>query len=283
MCSSSYIDQNGMFAVDVLKIIALVTMFIDHIGAGILEYAIQYRFNGDIEWYRKVLEADHILRCIGRISFPIYCYLLVQGFFYTRNRGKYALRMFVFALISELPFDFLFFSGFTWKHQNVFWTLLIALITLILIDHLEHLEKLGEAHSEKHGKNLMPVLLKSVTVFFAIGTGMLVAHFLRTDYSWKGVLLITAIYLTRSDRLLQTFLPPTLFLGVYFLEYVLLGYTPGTAFAEIFGLQWTIFLSFLLMYRCNGRKVMKKGKYFFYLFYPAHILLLLFVRFLLFL
>ena len=279
------IDRYGLFSADLLKIAALVTMFLDHIGAGILENWILYHYNGDAAVYQKVLAADTVLRCVGRVSFLLYCWLLVQGFLHTGNRIRYAARLLLFAVISELPFDYLFFNGFTWEHQNVFWTLLIALITLILIEYLEHLEDflIPEKKTDQLRYHpLFSVFLKAFTVTAVIATGMLVAHFLRTDYSWKGVMLVSALYLTRQDRKIQSVLPSTLFLAAYFLEYILLGWEPLAALSDIFNSKWTVYLASLLIWRCNGKKTMKSGKYFFYFFYPAHILLLLFVRFLLF-
>ena len=274
---SLLVDGNGLFSVDFLKIAALLTMFLDHIGAGILENWILYHYNGDAVLYRKILAADTVLRCVGRMSFPLYCWLLVQGFLYTKNRMKYALRLLIFALVSEVPFDVLFFEGFTMEHQNIFWTLLISLITLILIDYLEHLEKT----MVPDGKSIFPVLWKAVLITAAAGTGMLVAHCLKTDYSWKGVLLIAAFYLMRPDRMMQAVWPVTIFLAAYFLEYIWLGWAPSTALNDIFASKWTVYLASLFVWRCNGKKVLRQGKYFFYLFYPLHMLLLIFVRFLL--
>lgn len=280
------VDRNGLFSADLLKITALVTMFLDHIGAGILENWLLYHYNGDAVLYQRVLAADAVLRCVGRVSFLLYCWLLVQGFLYTGNRIRYAARLLVFAVVSELPFDYLFFNGFTWEHQNVFWTLLIALITLVLMEHLEHLEEVLMPEKKSELLRYHPVFaafLKAITVTAVIATGMLVAHILKTDYSWKGVMLVAAIYLTRPDRKMQSVLPPTLFLAAYFLEYILLGWEPVTALSDIFASKWTIYLASLLIWRCNGKKVIKSGKYFFYFFYPAHMILLLLVRFLLYL
>ena len=69
-----------------LKLIALVTMIIDHVGAIFFPQFI---------W----------LRYIGRLSMPIYAFLLVQGYMHTRNFNRYALRMGIFALLSEVPYD----------------------------------------------------------------------------------------------------------------------------------------------------------------------------------
>ena len=95
-----------------LKWIAIVTMLIDHAGACLLEVFVMNaygssplagRLTGEqiMAWY----DFDIRLRLIGRIAFPLFCFLLVEGAVHTRNMGKYMLRMTVFALLSEVPFD----------------------------------------------------------------------------------------------------------------------------------------------------------------------------------
>jgi hypothetical protein len=88
----------------VLKTLALFTMVIDHYGA---------IFQSDIIIYR----------IIGRLAFPIYCFLLVEGYFHTSNIKKYAARLLIFAFISEIPFDLAFFGHVGFEHQNIFFTL----------------------------------------------------------------------------------------------------------------------------------------------------------------
>ena len=95
----------------VLKMIAVITMLIDHTAATILERGLmgELSINFITEQNRLIwMGVYSIMRVIGRMAFPIYCFLLVEGFTYTRNRGKYALRLFLFAFISEVPFDLAF-------------------------------------------------------------------------------------------------------------------------------------------------------------------------------
>ena len=126
-------DANGMFSEDALKLLALVTMFLDHVGAGLLKYFLVHTIpEGGAAW-QYCDAAYQILRTVGRLSFPIYCYLLLQGFLHTRSVARYALRLFLFALLSEAPFDLLFYGKMTMAHQNVFWTLLAGLLTMAAV------------------------------------------------------------------------------------------------------------------------------------------------------
>ena len=102
-----------------LKVIAVVSMLIDHTSAVILEQI------------PGLENPAFLMRIIGRAAFPIYCFLLVEGFYHTRSRAKYAGRLFLFALISEVPFD-LAFSRRMWdfSSNNVFFTLLFGLLVI---------------------------------------------------------------------------------------------------------------------------------------------------------
>ena len=137
-----------------LKLIAITTMFLDHIGAAILENPALYDklgasslevdvfFNDPrLTW---LLVVDLILRAIGRIAFPIFCFLLVEGFLHTRDLRRYAGRMLFFAVITEVPFD-LAFSGswFAPGYQNVYFTLFLGLLAMTVLRRFGDRSPLG--------------------------------------------------------------------------------------------------------------------------------------------
>lgn len=125
-----------------LKLIAIITMLIDHIGAVILQRMLAARGMSNainaLAAHEFLSESGGLygtfilMRLIGRVSFPIFCFLLVEGFIHTRSIWKYAFRLAVFALVSEIPFD-LATEGklFYFDYQNVFFTLLIGLFVMI--------------------------------------------------------------------------------------------------------------------------------------------------------
>lgn len=103
-----------------LKILAMVTMLIDHIGAAVLlRYLLDIRSHvASIDAYNQLVTLYQVLRGIGRIAFPIYCFLLVEGFQKTRNLKKYIMRLGIFAVIAEVPFDLCFTSrAFSLSHR----------------------------------------------------------------------------------------------------------------------------------------------------------------------
>jgi len=228
-------NNNGISA-DTLKWIALITMFIDHIGASILEKIPQY---ATVDW---VFQLDMTLRLIGRIAFPIYCFLLVEGFYKTRSRKKYALNLFVFALVSEIPFELSFMGGLDIGFHNVYWTLLLGMLLMMT------LETIKVRKPDKY--NLLALL--AVAILAGI------AQIVYTDYAAIGVMLIFILYQTRDNRKKQSIL------GAVAMCY-----------------EITAPISFILTYNYNGQRKLRKyafTKYLFYAFYPIHLLILYFVR-----
>lgn len=127
-----------------LKLIAIITMLIDHTAAVVLDRILMSRGMGNLnatnvqavqEFFTDnafLYGIDSIMRLIGRLGFPLFCFLLVEGFQHTHNKWKYASRLAVFALVSEIPFDLAFRGKFFYfGYQNVFFTLLIGLLVMM--------------------------------------------------------------------------------------------------------------------------------------------------------
>ncbi len=197
-----------------LKCVAIVTMLIDHVGAIFFPEYLIFRY-------------------IGRIAFPIFCFLLVEGFFHTRDIRKYMFRLGIFALISEIPYDLAFRGvALEFEKQNVFFTLFIGVALMYALEQCPE----------------WPV--KIVEVLLAMWFTVLLC----TDYSFKGILLISIYYFFRKYKWLK--------LG--------LGAVWSLLWGEI--QRYSILASFLLA-AYNGEKGYS-FKYFFYVFYPLHLFVL---------
>ena len=199
-------------------------MLIDHIGLAL--------FPDELIW-----------RYIGRISFPIFAFLIVEGFVHTSNFKKYIGRILIFGILSEIPFNLLV-SGkvFDLEHQNVFFKFAIGLIMLHFIE-----------------KNTASVLNNGFLIM-----GILFSVILRTDYSIYGIGLIYIFYVFRYSKVTM--------LGFASLVSLISG-----------GVQRFAMLSTIPMALYNGErgpKVFDKKyvKYMFYAFYPIHIIILVFIR-----
>ena len=234
-----------------LKFIALLTMFVDHIGAALLEHGVLRQisdavlagnsFDFTVADYRSWYQIDLILRLIGRVAFPLFCFLLVEGFLHTRQVTHYALRLGIFALISEIPFDLAFNDSILEvTSQNVFFTLFLGVLVLRFLQYFE---------------TSLPAPMLPLRYLVAI-TGMLFAHFLQTDYAAYGILLIVFLYETRKNRKWQCL---------------------GGAFLTLLQ-SYTAAIAFLLIYFYNGKRGKQFPKYLVYAFYPAHLLFLFLLR-----
>ncbi|MCI5648136.1 MAG: TraX family protein [Fusicatenibacter sp.] len=237
-----------------LKIIAMVCMLIDHIGAVIVERALiangyveaanasEEALTTFLQSHMGLYVADMIMRAIGRVSFPIFCFLLIEGFLHTHDVKKYALNLGIFALISEIPFN-LAFKG-DWKdltYQNVFFTLFLGLLMMILLREIER----RYSHS-----NMLSSLLKILVILAFAG----IAWLLRSDYNAMGILCIGIMYNVRQSKMAC--------IGI------------GCAVLTLVSLsELTCFLAMIPVYLYNGERGLKM-KYAFYAFYPVHLLLL---------
>ncbi len=211
-----------------LKVIACVTMLIDHIGAVLMPWSVA-------------------LRMIGRIAFPIYCFLLAEGAHYTKNPRNYVTRLGVGVLLSELPFDLALSGGVDWTYQSVMVTLLLGVLALLCMRKTEN-----------------AVLKVLIVIPFAVA-----AELLMTDYGAAGVLLVAVFGLTRGRPWWQRLL------GVLVVLYI----TPSAAI-YIWGIRLPMELLgalALIPIACySGRKLShsKAVQWAFYLFYPVHLTIL---------
>lgn len=247
LCSASH--RFG-FSSSTLKMIAVVTMLVDHIAAVlIIKFLIHegvldlITYNG--VRYLSILSPDNaglldiyqIMRSIGRIAFPIYCFVLVEGFMRTGNLQKYLGRMFLFALLSEIPFD-LAFAGkiLYWDYQNVMFTLFLGLLAMYVSQMAED-------------RVALKIEKWILLLFIWLGAAQ-AAEWICADYGAKGILCIGVLYLLRYAKRLQLL---------------------GGAAAFLWELPAPAAFLFIAMY--NGKRG-NSFKHFFYAFYPVHLLLL---------
>ncbi len=223
------VHQKCGISAAVLKWIAVVTMVIDHFAASIYWLLPYYDY-----------DVYNIMRKIGRIAFPIYCFLLVEGFFHTRSTAKYLRNCLLFAIISEIPFDMAIFGKAVYlRGQNIYFTLCIGLCAMMV------LEKFRYKYEEKY------IILKAAVVFLFAYAG----EVLDVDYHWKGVLFIIMFYYVRDMK-----------------EWIR-NFVGVCAFAY----EITAPLAFIPIHFYNGMRG-RQMKYLFYAIYPVHLLLFGLIR-----
>lgn len=235
-----------------LKIIAVVSMLIDHTGLvllrpyllslGITNIALQNL--GSQTEHAGLVYLYFIMRgVIGRLAFPIFAYLVVEGITHTKNLTKYAMRLLAFGLLSEIPFDLAIrHQMLEFSHQNVMFTLFLGVLALWGYETISR-----QVNQKGQKASFLPTVL---ALAMAI-VGVVLAELLRTDYAGVGVLVILAMYLTRDDKRVQMVVGG---IALLFIEpFALLGLIP--------------------IYFYNGERG-RGMKYFFYAFYPVHLLLL---------
>ena len=226
-----------------LKLIAVISMLLDHIGAIVIENGILRGWEEtqllaflETEQGKFWMGVDFLFRTAGRLAFPIFCFLLVEGFLHTRNVKRYAGMMFLFAILSEIPFDLAARNRFfDVEFQNVYFTLFLGLIMMIC------LKKWGGTFWKQAA---------IVTIFCGI------AVLLRCDYDMAGILIIACFYLFRGRR-------SRMFWSAGLLS-----------FMESLMCFGAAALALIPISCYNGERGRLRSKYFFYCFYPVHLLLL---------
>jgi len=209
-----------------LQWIALLTMTVDHIG------------------YR-IFPGTDVFRMVGRLAFPIFVFLLAEGFAHTSSRKRYLVRLAVFALLSEIPHT-IFTHGARWRTYlswascgNIFFELALTFLALWCI-------QLGREKNR---------LLWLGTAACLVGSGLLGAM-----YGWYGVLMGVCFYLFREKRWLCV-------LALVILT-ALYCWGRGSTF-QLYAIAATVPIYFY-----NGERGPRLPKYFSYIYYPAHLLVI---------
>ena len=220
---------------EVLKLIACITMFVDHFGHAIVPYfPVPY-----------MAELYYVCRVIGRIAFPIYCFLLVEGMRRTHDPKHYILRLAVGILLAELPYDILFEGGISWTCQSVMVTLTLGAVMLLGMERTE--------------KKWLKLLLAAAAAVLAELAG--------SDYGAWGIamILVFAVFERKS---------------VQALGLLAVNLCMASVAIPVFGvtvpIQLFALLAMIPISLYSGRKLThsKAVQWGFYLFYPAHLLIL---------
>ena len=208
-----------------LKVIAMISMVIDHIALYLMEY-------GTVLY--------ETMRCIGRIAFPVFAFLIAEGFIHTKSRYRYFFTLLGFAVISEIPWYLL--NGADGTH-NVMFTLALGVATLMVLENL---------------------LQRSLVLGFLWTLGMAgLASWSGVDYEWRGILLIVILYL--FNRHGHSF--PYSRGMQFFCTLVLMIHYGGIGAV----------MACMILYVYNGTRGFVQGsiaKYVFYAFYPVHLIVL---------
>ncbi len=215
-----------------LKIIAMISMLLDHVGL-------------------QLFPNLQILRIIGRLAFPIFAYMIAEGCFYTKNKGRYLFLIFGLGMICQLVFYFFMGS----LYQGILMTFSLSIISIYAIDY--YLDK-----RDLKSLSLMLFSLLGVTFLSLIVPMILKNTDFEFDYTALGILLPIAIYYSKYK--LQKIFFTALIL-------ILLSYIYDN---QIYSL---LALPLLLLY--NGERGKYKLKYMFYIFYPAHLVIVYFLSF----
>ena len=252
---------------NMLKTVAIVTMLIDHIAAAaILPIVVDGYYRGDMS-IAQLNKIYYIMRCVGRWAFPIFCFLLVEGFCHTKSRVKYALSLLFFGLISEVPFDIAFYADnescnpnvlevlsanrdTLLDQSNVYFTLLFGLLVIWAIDYSFTIIR----------EKKLPTALTMVSCAFFTLAGSIITYKINTDYDYRGILLIVILYILKKQR------PLNLLAAYMFI---------CTMPLEPFSLPAFIMMAF---YNNKRGRNLGKLKYLFYVFYPVHLTLIYIFR-----
>ena len=231
---------------NMLQLLAVFFMLLDHLWA----------------W---LVSGNNWMTYAGRLAFPIFAFLIAEGYAHTSDRKKYAKRLLLFALISEIPFNLFYAGGPIFPfHQNTIFTLLLGLLA---IDRMERFKNTPVRKQRlKQAGWLMLIFLFSVLGF--------------PDYGYQGVLMVVVFHLTRGVRFEKLWqLAAMLLINIRLFEGMMIPVEIGTMHFE-FPTQGFAVLALIPIWLYNGSagRKSKMLQYGFYVFYPLHMLILYALR-----
>ena len=227
----------------VLKIIAIITMIIDHTG-------------------KELFPKELIFTYIGRIAFPIFAFQISEGYIHTKNFKKYFYRLLIFALVYQIPFSLFLGVFYDGDELNIFFTLLLGLLSIYTYDTI--VKKLST-------NNFLLKFFSTFLGFFMVLTIASVGDSLNVDYGFFGVFIIFLFYILKNKKILLTLT----FILSCFLKYLDTLISTDFYYPNIILCVCTMIpIIFINLYNGKQGKLNQKLKYVFYLVYPVHLLLL---------
>ncbi len=218
-----------------LKGIAAALMLTDHVGA-------------------ILLPEVPVLRCVGRLAFPIFAFFIAEGYAHTRDFGRYFRRLAILAVVSEIPFNLENGAVFDLTRQNVLWTFCLALLTL------RGLEALGRERGFGRWAGCGLVL----------AAGFAAGELLRTDYGGWGVVTVALLQLCRDGKYAKLWL----LLAMAAVNGLGMGSLTMPVFGGEMPIQIFAVAALPVIWLYNGQAGPKGLRRAFYVFYPAHLLVL---------
>ena len=234
----------------ILKWLALITMFIDHIGA---VFGLETFETWGVAWLYFTF------RTIGRLSFPIFAFFVAEGWYYTKNKKKYVLLLMIFAFISQPIYYFALNQNFF--DFNILLTFLLSVLVMYILDTVRKNSSFSFMY---------------YTFVFAIGIIVVALTLMRMPISYGvyGVFLPVVFYAfnhneAKNSKIIMWIIAFLLMLAYWGLNFVALDKTLFSSYIDLFSI-----FALVLLFLYNGQKGKGAPKYLFYVFYPAHILIL---------
>ncbi|MDO5455803.1 MAG: TraX family protein [Eubacteriales bacterium] len=271
-----------------IKIIAIVTMFIDHLTCCFLEVATTADGVSLMYVIPYGEELDSFGRMIGRCAFPVFCFMIVEGFIHTKSRGRYLVRLLIFAAVSQIPFKLIFYPDSLKPHHDTIFTLLIGYLVIwgtdilsrFLLEEEYHTVPVDPGHAgadpvrqaakrlfcrdqekageKKEGRNIPALIVFMILTALLFAGGAQISYLTGCDYRYGGVGTILLLYVFYRIRPLS----------------LLLAWAWLTVYNQS---EYMAITGFWLIWCYNGKRG-RQNKYFFYVFYPLHLLLLYLIR-----